>query len=58
MEKAIYKIENKINHKIYIGQSIHPNQRFAEHLRVIMKKPALYIKPLKNMEKRILLLKF
>lgn len=33
MEKAIYKIENKINHKIYIGQSIHPNQRFIEHLR-------------------------
>lgn len=33
MEKAIYKIENKINHKIYIGQSIHPEQRFIEHAR-------------------------
>ena len=30
-KKAIYKIENKINHKIYIGQSIHPEQRFHEH---------------------------
>lgn len=32
MKKAIYKIENKINHKIYIGQSIHPEQRFQEHI--------------------------
>lgn len=29
--KAIYKIENKINHKIYIGQSNDPNRRFNEH---------------------------
>lgn len=31
MLKAIYKIENLINHKIYIGQSKHPYQRFKEH---------------------------
>lgn len=31
MKKAIYKIENKINHKIYIGQSIHPEERFRQH---------------------------
>lgn len=31
MEKALYKIENLINHKIYIGQSIHPERRWAEH---------------------------
>lgn len=29
--KAIYKIENKINHKIYIGQSNNPQRRFKEH---------------------------
>lgn len=32
MQKAIYKIENKINHKIYIGQSNRPEKRFREHL--------------------------
>ena len=31
MTKAIYKITNKINGKIYIGQSIHPEQRFLQH---------------------------
>lgn len=31
MKKAIYKIENKINHKVYIGQSIDPERRFKEH---------------------------
>ena len=31
MKKAIYKIENKINHKIYIGQSKNPEQRFKTH---------------------------
>lgn len=29
---GIYKIENKINGKIYIGQSIHIEQRWSEHL--------------------------
>lgn len=32
MEKAIYKITNKINHKIYIGQSYNPIQRFHQHI--------------------------
>lgn len=31
MKKAIYKIENKINHKVYIGQSINPKERFKAH---------------------------
>lgn len=31
MKKSIYKIENKINHKIYIGQSVNPYQRFYQH---------------------------
>ena len=31
MKKAIYKIENNINHKIYIGQSNNPKRRFIEH---------------------------
>lgn len=32
MKKAIYKYENKINHKIYIGQTNDVNRRFKEHL--------------------------
>lgn len=31
MLKSIYKITNTINQKVYIGQSIHPIQRFSEH---------------------------
>ena len=31
MKKAIYKITNKINQKIYIGQSSNPEQRFLQH---------------------------
>lgn len=31
VKKAIYKIENLINHKIYIGQSIDPENRFKQH---------------------------
>lgn len=31
MKKAIYKITNKINGKIYIGQSKQPERRFREH---------------------------
>lgn len=30
-QKAIYKITNLLNNKAYIGQSIHPNRRWAEH---------------------------
>lgn len=32
MKKAIYKYENKINHKIYIGQTNNIDRRFREHL--------------------------
>ena len=28
---GIYKIENLINHKVYIGQSIHIERRWKEH---------------------------
>lgn len=31
MSMGIYKIENLINHKIYIGQSIHIEKRWKEH---------------------------
>lgn len=31
--KAIYKITNKINKKVYIGQSSDPYRRFIEHCR-------------------------
>lgn len=30
---GIYKIENLINHKIYVGQSIHIERRWREHCR-------------------------
>lgn len=29
--KALYKITNKINGKVYIGQTIHPDKRWWEH---------------------------
>ena len=41
MEKAIYKITNKINGKIYIGQSINPEQRFEQHCRKKEKNASL-----------------
>ena len=31
MSIGIYKIQNQINGKIYIGQSIHIEQRWKEH---------------------------
>ena len=31
MIKAIYKITNLINNKIYIGQTVHPDKRWWEH---------------------------
>jgi group I intron endonuclease len=31
MEKYIYKIENLLNHKKYIGQTNDPKRRFREH---------------------------
>lgn len=33
MKKYIYKITNKINNKIYIGQTVNYKRRFAEHKR-------------------------
>lgn len=32
MTKSIYKITNRINGKVYIGQSKEPNKRFKQHL--------------------------
>lgn len=37
---GIYKIENKVNKKAYIGQSIHIEQRWLEH-----KQPSIYNNP-------------
>lgn len=31
MKKAIYKITNLLNQKMYIGQSVHPDKRWWEH---------------------------
>ena len=31
MIKAIYKITNLLNNKVYIGQSVHPEKRWWEH---------------------------
>ena len=31
MKKAIYKITNLLNGKVYIGQTIHPERRWTEH---------------------------
>lgn len=39
--KAIYKIENKINHKIYIGQTNNPDRRFYEHCNIKTKYKSL-----------------
>lgn len=33
MSIGIYKIENLVNHKVYIGQSIHIEKRWQEHCR-------------------------
>ena len=34
MTTGIYKIENLINHKVYIGQSVHIEKRWQEHCRL------------------------
>lgn len=34
---GIYKIENLVNHKVYIGQSTHIEQRFREHIKELDK---------------------
>ena len=33
MSTGIYKIENLLNHKVYIGQSVHIETRWGEHCR-------------------------
>lgn len=33
---GIYKIKNKVNNKVYIGQSINLNTRYAQHLRQLI----------------------
>lgn len=40
--KAIYKIENKINNKVYIGQSKNPERRFQEHCKNVNYKSLIY----------------
>ena len=37
MSIGIYKIENLLNHKIYIGQSKHIEKRFLEHCKLSAK---------------------
>ena len=39
MSVGIYKFTNKLNNKYYIGQSIHVEKRFHEHLRTAKKNP-------------------
>lgn len=39
MSVGIYKFTNKLNNKSYIGQSIHVEKRFHEHLRTAKKNP-------------------
>lgn len=41
MKKAIYKITNKINQKIYIGQSKEPERRFLQHCHQTTKYKSL-----------------
>lgn len=46
--KAIYKIENKINHKIYIGQSNNPERRFLEHCSKVEEYTSLLQRAIKK----------
>lgn len=39
MKKDIYIIKNKINNKVYIGQTVNPQQRWAQYLSLVRKKP-------------------
>lgn len=41
MKKAIYKITNRINGKIYIGQSVNPEKRFIDHCYINKKYKSL-----------------
>ena len=48
MQKAIYKITNLINNKIYIGQSNDPMRRWNEHCRGKEKKVSLIDKAIQK----------
>lgn len=39
MSIGIYKFTNKLNNKSYIGQSIHVERRFQEHLQTAQRSP-------------------
>lgn len=39
MKKDIYIIKNKINEKVYIGQTVNPNQRWAQYKSAVKKNP-------------------
>lgn len=56
---GIYKIENLINHKVYIGQSINIFRRWKDHMRNLKnnKQTHLYLAMKKNMELKIFRLK-
>ena len=53
---GIYKIENTLNHKIYVGQSVHIERRWSEHC--FPSKKSVISKLYKNMVKKSLLFKF
>ena len=52
MLKAIYKIENLINHKIYIGQTVNPYSRWHKHISESRKENLSYRSHLYNAMKK------
>lgn len=59
MTCGIYKIENKLNGKVYIGQSINIEQRWREHKsRYLSIDEKEYNKPLYNAIRKYGLQKF
>lgn len=48
MKKAVYKIENQINHKIYIGETSNPEKRFRDHINKEEKYVSLIHKAIKK----------
>lgn len=39
MKKDIYIIKNKINYKVYIGQTVNPTQRWSQYKSAVLKTP-------------------